>query len=279
MPVRFAPHAPMVVMHAERNIHKLRQSIAAQERQGAQAWPAVSLGEGGFDSAMAPGGIGLGALHEFLPASYGDFSALSGFCFGILTQILRIHTGVVLLAVPAFQQLREGAFYPPGLAAYGCDPDRLIQVKVQKSQNVLWALEEGLENAAISAVIGVLPGNDRIYDFTASRRLAMRASETGATALLLRDQHDADFSTAAETRWSVAAAPSEARAWPGMRIPRLEKPQWRVSLTKSKRGASGSWRIGWDYEAFSFRLDSPLADRTPGAAPGDQAWRGWAAAS
>lgn len=262
-------------MKSKRAIHQLRQSIAAKERQTAQPWPTVSFGAGAFNDTLE-----LGALHEFLPAAYGDFSAVTGFCFGVLTHILRLHEGVVLFAVPALHRFREGALYPPGLTGFGCDPDRLIQVSVKKSQNVLWTLEEGLENAAVSAVIGILPGNDRIYDFTASRRLAMRASENGATALLLRDQHDAGLSTAAETRWSIAAAPNEVRAGPGvMGRPGFEAPQWRVRLMKSKRGAPGSWRVVWDHETLSFRLAAPLADRAPVPAYIDQGGRAWAAAS
>jgi protein ImuA len=265
-------------MKPKSDIQTLRRSIATQERGAPESWPVVSLGSGPLDQALPGRGLETGALHEFLPAAQGDLAALAGFGFGVLAQIIRIRTGFVLLAAPSYHMLREGVFFPIGLAALGCDPDRLIQVSAPKSQNILWALEEGLENPALAAVVGVLPENDRAYDFTASRRLAMRAAENGVTALLIRNQRESGIAaTAAQTRWSVAAAPSVAKHWAGGRMPGLGAPQWRVQLTKSKRGALGGWRVEWDDETLSFRLAAPLADRTPVVA--SRAQRKWAAAS
>jgi protein ImuA len=250
-------------MKLKPDFQKLRQRIAAQERRTLKSWPSVSLGSPTLDHTLPGGGLAAGALHEFLPATPGDIAALAGFSLGVLAQILRMHAGFVLLALPSFHALREGAFYPVGLTALGCDPDRLVQLRAPKSENVLWAMEEGLENPALAAVVGVLPGNDRAYDFTASRRLAMRAAASGVTALLIRSQRAPGEATAAQTRWSIAAAPSEARAWAGGRMPGLGAPQWQVELTKSKSGALGEWRVRWDDETFSFRLAAALADRAP----------------
>lgn len=255
------PSPPIAAMKPRTDLRALRERIRARERHAAHAWPLLSLGSPKLDDALAGQELATGALHEFAPASYGDFSATAGFCFSLLARALRIRRGFVLYAAPTFHLFREGAPFPPGFMAFGCSPDQFIEARARKSEDVLWAMEEGLENAAIAAVVGVLPENDRAYDFTASRRLAMRASEHGATAFLLRGGQDVELATAADTRWRVAAAPSAPRSWPGRRTPGLGNPQWRVELTKARRGAPGVWRIVWDDETFSFRLASPLADR------------------
>lgn len=248
-------------MKLRTDLRALRERIRARECAAAHVWPLMPLESPELDGAFAGQELATGALHEFLPASYGDFPATAGFCFCLLARALRIRRGFVLYVAPTFHQFREGAPFPLGFMAFGCSPDQLIEARARKSEDVLWAMEEGLENAAIAAVVGVLPGNDRAYDFTASRRLAMRASEHGATAFLLRGRQNVEFATAADTRWQVAAAPSAPRSWPGRRAPGLGSPQWRVELVKARRGALGAWRIVWDDETFSFHLASSLADR------------------
>lgn len=265
-------------MKPEADMQTLRRCVAAQERHAPERWPSISLGAAALDDALPGRGLATGALHEFLPAAPGDLAALAGFGMGVLAQMLRVRTGFALLALPGYHMRREGAFYPIGLAALGCDPERLVHVIAPKSRSVLWALEEGLENPALAAVAGILPDDDRAYDFTASRRLAMRAAKTGVTALLMRAERDSGIATAAQTRWSVAAAPSAARHWAGGRAPGLGPPQWRVRLTKSKSGTFREWRVAWNEETLSFRLAAALADRTPVRAHRD-AGKEWAAAS
>ncbi|MCZ6605007.1 MAG: inducible mutagenesis protein A [Alphaproteobacteria bacterium] len=245
------------------DLQALRQRIAEQERGAPKIRPGVPLGATALDNALPDRGLAIGALHELLPVLHGDFAATIGFGFGLLTRIVRTRPGFVLWVLPSHQAFRQGAIYPVGLAAIGFDPDRLIQLSAPKTRNVLWALEEGLGNSALAAVIGVLPENDRIYDFTASRRLAMRAAENGVTALLIRNQPTSESATAAEMRWSVAAEPSETQRRVGQPMPGLGAPRWQIQLTKCKRGTPGRWLVEWDRETFSFRLAAPLADRTP----------------
>lgn len=277
-------------MNRKYDLQALRRRIAEQERFApevrpkiqakiqVEVRPAVPLGAAPLDGALPDHGLTIGALHELLPACHGDFAATIGFGFGLVTRIIRTRPGFVLWVHPSHQAFRHGAIYPVGLATIGFDPDRLIQLSAPKTRNVLWALEEGLANSALAAVIGVLPENDRIYDFTASRRLAMRAAENGVAALLIRNHPTFKTATAAETRWSVAAAPSEAQHRVGQPMPGLGAPRWQIRLTKCKRGMPGRWQVEWNHETLSFRLAAPLADRTP-----IRAHRGsrqeWAAAS
>ena len=67
--------------------------------------------------------------------------------------------------------LESGRIYPPGLPI-----QNLIHVEARDARDALWAMEEGLRCAALSAVIGEIWGDPRALDFTATRRLAV-ASE------------------------------------------------------------------------------------------------------
>ena len=226
----------------------------------------ITFGDETIDSALPDRGLAPGAIHELLPASHGDFVAALGFGLGLLTRLMRIRAGPVLWITPSREASGYGIAYPAGLAAFGFDPSRLNYLAVEKAQDVLWALEEGLASAALAAVIGILPANDKSYGFTASRRLSLRAASNGVTAFLIRHHASADKPTAAATRWSIAAR-SSAPLWRhGLSMPGIGSPRWRVNLVRCKRGRPRDWPVEWDHETFSFRLVSPLADRTPAVA-------------
>src|SRR4051794_28337760 len=67
--------------------------------------------------------------------------------------------------------LQSGRVHPPGLPS-----QNLIHVEARDARDALWAMEEGVRCACLSAVIGELWGDPRALDFTATRRLAV-ASE------------------------------------------------------------------------------------------------------
>ncbi len=243
-------------------IDALRQRMARMDAALRPQWPAVPTGAAGLDNALPDLGFSTGVVHEFLPRAHGDFAAALGFSTGLLARLLSARPGFVLWAVPGFQIFRQGGLYPLGLTALGVDPNRIIQVRVPKTQNVLWALEEALGQKSISAVMGLLPGDDRAYDFTASRRLALRAADHGVTALLVQDHSSLQAATAADMRWQIAAAPCAPVPRRGQVKPGLGPPRWAVELIKSKRGPSSHWQIEWDHETLSFRMAATLADRT-----------------
>lgn len=223
----------------------------------------VSLGDPGLDAVLPEGGLELGTIHEILPAAAADTGAAFGFGLGLLARIAGGRPGPVLW-VATRDPGRHGTAYPPGLTAVGLDPGRLIHLQAHSARDALWALEESLATAAFAAVIGVLACDGRHYDFTASRRLSLRAAATGGTALVLRIGDAAPAgSTAAATRWSVAARPSVPARHPGHAMPGVGRPRWRVGLQRCKRGRPGDWLVEWDHETVRFHLAAPLADRAP----------------
>ena len=65
--------------------------------------------------------------------------------------------------------LETGRVHPPGLPI-----QNLIHVETRDAKDALWAMEEGVRCAGLSAVVGEIRGDPRALDFTATRRLAAR---------------------------------------------------------------------------------------------------------
>lgn len=247
------------------------QSYLDRQRQGETEtpWPPAGTTRDALDATLPGEGLATGVLHEILPASHADFPAALGFSLGIAARILQKRPGHVLWVMPSWQGRAHGALYPDGLAGFGIDPARLVEIRAPRTREALWAIEEALGHAPVAAVFGVLPGNETTYDFTASRRLAMRAAQQGVTALILPARPDLNTASAAHMRWSAAAGASPPARYIGQPVPGLGTPRWHIQLLKSRRGGSGNWHLEWDHEAVSFRLAAPLADRTPDRSSGD----------
>jgi protein ImuA len=220
----------------------------------------VSLGEADLDAALPEGGLELGVIHEIVPAGAGDVAAALGFSLGLLARIAGNRQGPVLWATTQ-DPARHGTAYPVGLMAAGLDPGRLIQVSTRTARDMFWTLEESLTTSAFAVAFGFLARDGRHYDFTASRRLSLRAAESGGTVILLRIAEDTSGSTAAATRWSVSARPSLPIHFPGHAMPGLGPPRWQVDLMRCKRGRPRGWLVEWDHETLRFHLAAPLADR------------------
>ena len=149
--------------------------------------------------------------------------------------------------------LESGRVHPPGL------PSRnLIHVEARDAKDALWAMEEGLRCAALSAVIGEIWGDPRALDFTATRRLAVASERSGVAAFLIRLGGHANLS-GARMRWRIGSAPSlindlDPRA-PGA-------PAWEAELFRARGAPPGRWTVG--YESDRFHLVAGARDRTLG---------------
>lgn len=256
----------------------LRRRIGAQGAFDQKSPGATfTLGADAIDNALPSRGLEAGAIHEVLPASHRDFGAALGFNVGLLARLTQTDPRPILWNSPS-QGFQYGTVYPIGCTSYGLDSNRLHHLSIASPQDMLWALEEGLASGALAAVVGLLPSNDASYDFTASRRLSLRAAATGTTALLIRHHASVDTPTAAVTRWSIAARPSTPLRRGGLSMPGIGPPCWQADLVRCKRGQPHSWLVEWDHEAFRFRLASPMVDRaTAMAKPASK--RSWQMAS
>mgnify|MGYP001824479989 CR=1 FL=1 len=139
----------------------------------------------------------------------------------------------------------------------------IIMVDLSRASDVLWAMEDGLRCRGLAAVIGEVWGDPPALDFTATKRLAMRAEAAGVSCWLIRRAASPDLS-AARDRWRIASLPSAAHAHdpqaPGA-------PRWALDLFRSRRTQPGQWVATYDAPSDRVHLAAPVRDRT--LEPGD----------
>lgn len=154
----------------------------------------------------------------------------------------------------------------PALA--GISGDRpIIMVDLSRAVDVLWAMEDGLRCRALGAVIGEIWGDPPGLDFTATKRLAIRAEAADVSCWLIRRAASPDLS-AARDRWCIASLPSA----PHPHDPQAPgAPRWSLDLFRSRRVKPGKWVATYDGAADRLHLAAPTRDRA--VEPGDGALR------
>ena len=92
---------------------------------------------------------------------------------------------------------------------------------------------------ALGAVVLEIPGNPKVLNLLASRRLTLAATQKSVTAFLLRFGAEPDTSTA-ETRWLVRAmtSPKDEDDW--------GHPAFEVDLVRNRHGKTGYWFMEWN---------------------------------
>ena len=146
--------------------------------------------------------------------------------------------------------LESGRIHPPGI------PGRnLIHIEARDARDALWAMEEGVRCAALSAVIGEIWGDPAALDFTATRRLAVASERSGTPCWLVRLGGAANLS-GARMRWRLASAPSLANSL-DPRAPGIGT--WDAELFRARGFPPGRWTFG--HEANRFHLVAGAGDR------------------
>ena len=185
------------------------------------------------------GGLPRGNLHEVFAAD------ASGFGFTACLARRAAGTKRMLWIVQDFSALEHGQLSATGLAEIGIDPISVLVMRAANATDALRASIDALSCAALGAVIVEVPGQPRILDLTASRRLVLGAQNKGVTALLLRSEASVEPS-AARTRWRVRSAPSrDADDW--------GSPRFDAELARNRQGETGRWMMEWCCDDSAFR--------------------------
>lgn len=190
----------MQAPNRQQRLAALRDVIANIERKPAllQARaPLLSGADGAFPAL--PGGL----VQEVFTDTMRDGGAGLAFALGQSRALLTPRRPLLL-----FLQLTEdgrffGLPYGPGLAHFGLDPAQMVLVRPKDMSQLLWAAEEALGCTALGAVVAEIGAMPASLDFTASRRLSLRAAETGTSLFLLRYGRAREAS-AAHLRWHVS---------------------------------------------------------------------------
>ncbi|HTV89621.1 MAG TPA: damage-inducible protein [Stellaceae bacterium] len=241
------------------NLDALRDRLRHLEQPARHG--VLPFGVAAIDAALPAGGLLLGAMHEILSAGGDeeDGAAAAGFAAGILARLVpEGGPGPVLWC------LKRPDVYGPGLAAHGLVPARLVLVAARRDEEILWAVEEGLGEPGLAAVVGEVGR----LPMVAGRRLQLAAERSGVTLLLLRRWRSATEAaaerarpSAAATRWRVAALPSADTAGE----PGVGRPRWRVELVRCRGGVPAEWDVEVADATGHVSLSAGLVDRPPAA--------------
>jgi protein ImuA len=242
---------------------RLRRAIAEIEAEASSAGerPARRLPFArAFDSALG-GGLADDALHEIAPARPQDGAAAMGFALALAARFINHRPASALIIGEGFAAEESGALYGPGLVAHGLTLSRLVFVRAPDAALALWAMEEALKCGAPAVVVGEI-WSLKGYSLAASRRLllAARKGRTPALLILASAYGQAErLSSAAETRFEIAAAPSAAiPAAAGLDLPGPFACGAR--LIKARLARAGP---------FVDAVDSPSKDGRPSERPMD----------
>ncbi|MBS1556996.1 MAG: Error-prone repair protein ImuA [Bacteroidetes bacterium] len=170
-----------------------------------------------------------GAIHEMLSPTPETLAATTGFTLALLSTFLNKQSAVVWIST-------QRKVYAPALNSFGLQPDRILFVELPSERESLWAMEEALKSAALTAVVGEIQN----ISFTASRRLQLAVEQSQVTGFVLHSGKHVN-TTACVSRWRVSSLPSSHVD----ELPGIGHPQWKVELLRMRNGKPGIWNLGW----------------------------------
>lgn len=168
--------------------------------------------------------------------------------------VAHLREGARVLWVQDRLSRREGG--RPYLAGFGVRIE-MLYLEVSRAQDALWAMEQALGCGDLAAVVGEVWGDPPALDFTATKRLALRAEAHGVQAWLIRRAARADLSAARE-RWRIAALPSP----PHPDDPRAPgEPLWQATLFRARWRPPADWVARYEPGRHRMTLDHAAAAR------------------
>lgn len=246
----------MSALTRQQRIAALRDTIANIERKPALAEafaPEQQASREGFP--ILPAGL----TQEIFTDERRHAGAVLGFALAQANTLFNQKRRAVIYLQLASEAQDMGLPYAPGLVSFGFDPDRLTLVRTANITELLWAAEEALACQAVAAVIADIAGQPKSLNFTASRRLNLRAASAGTSILLLRYGQWREAS-AAQLRWRLtpslsAETPFDIRA-PG-------QSRWRVQLEKGTAShlTHEEWLLSWTDDGFAKFDTRPHPDK------------------
>lgn len=170
----------------------------------------------------------LATLTDLFPAT-GAEAAAGGF---VLARIGPAQTPILWIQ-DRLAERESGRPCLAGLALRG----PLMLMQLSRPADVVIAAEEGLRCGALAAVVAEIRGAPPALNFTATKRLALRAEAAGVPCWLIRHGAMPDLS-AARDRWRISTLPSAANP-DDPRAPGA--PRWRLELFRSRDKRPGVW--------------------------------------
>ena len=237
----------------------LKSSLEKARSGPARSQAFAMLGHAEADICLG-GGLRLGALHEVF-ARNANGAAATGFAALVLQRCLqqKLQRKNLLWVRQDFSALELGEISAPGFLELGIHPSRLLLMRAADATDALRAALEALTCPHLAAALLEIPGEPKVLDLAATRRLTLAAETSGVTAVLLRTSAYPSPS-ACETRWLIAPTPSpeDEENW-GL-------PIFYAELTRNRHGPTGHWVMEWNGDGV-FKEAGRKADSGALAAP------------
>jgi hypothetical protein len=153
---------------------------------------------------QSPAHESLAHLHEMISAGPGHHAAALSFALAAAAPLAKDAAKPILALGLKSERQERGCLYGSGIPALGLDPRRFVLLDTANEKDLLWAAEEGAACEALGAVVACLGSREKLYGFTASRRLKLRLQASGVPVFVVR--HCRGEPTAATVRCRVAYA-------------------------------------------------------------------------
>jgi len=243
----------------QQRLAALRDTIADIERKPALAEARMQVSAAETDDFPMPAG---GLLQEVFSDDHRQASAALGFALAQAKSLLSQQRLAVIYLQMSKDAQELGLPYGPGLVSFGFEPDALVLVRTASMAELLWAAEEALACRAVAAVVADIGRPAKILDFTASRRLSLRAASSGSSIFLLRYGLEREAS-AAQLRWRLMAQRSGRKRFDHLAPGPL---RWQAQLEKGVlRKQQTEWLLGWTHDGLATitAAPHPNAQRSP----------------
>lgn len=197
-----------------------------------------------------------GLVQEVYADGARDSGASLAFALTQAKSLITPHRPAILYVQLAEDGQFFGLPYGPGLAWFGLDPSRLVIVRAGDMTEFLWAAEEATTCRAVAAIIAEVKGKSKLLNFTASRRLSLRASANRVSLFLLHYDRRRE-SSAAHLRWRLMPHRSGRNVFDGQ-APGAAR--WHLRLEKGRiAGNQMDWMLEARKNGFAL-FSTPSAD-------------------
>ncbi len=179
-------------------VDRLAREVRQIETVGRQAThkATISCGCAALDHCLPDKGYAPGSVVEYLRAMPG--CGASTLALTAAATAMRSTQGFVVVVDT------QHDIYPPALASWGIDLEKVVLVRPQSDTDALWAIDQSLRTPAVAAVVADL----QRMDDRAARRLQLAAEQGGGLALLVRPIAARRGPSWADVQWIVRALPS-----------------------------------------------------------------------
>lgn len=205
------------------------------------------------------GGIPLAALTEFRCEETRQTGAVSAFAWILAHQMQAFlaqeqnSDAPIIFIGEVSTRLEGGGIYPPGLISLGIDPAKCLFIEPRSLNDALWAAELAAKQTSVAATILEVRGNPHALDMAGTRRLHLRAQNSGRPFFLLRQAAQPE-ATAARIRFGIQSSQAGSRVLPSQQVfpNSLSRPAFQITLEKSKNPSPQSFILEWNNDSQSF---------------------------